>query len=244
MTQARQTVGVVGLGEIGGGVARQLLAKDFDLRVFDLSQKALEAFSNSAQISASVSELADGAKVVIIAVVNEAQLTEVLHGEQGLLAAKAPARSVVVLSTVSVEALATHARELEKSGIALVDCGVSGGPSAAGEGQLVAMVGGSEEGVAAVGSVLEAFSQLVLHMGPAGSGMAAKIARNLVQYASWAGAFEAQRLAEACGVPLSKLAEAIRVSDQKIGGAATLMFRDTVAPWPADTHPGLLEAMD
>ncbi|MCX6512435.1 MAG: NAD(P)-binding domain-containing protein, partial [Actinobacteria bacterium] len=174
----------------------------------------------------------------------EAQLTEVLHGEQGLLAAKAPARSVVVLSTVSVEALATHARELEKSGIALVDCGVSGGPSAAGEGQLVAMVGGSEEGVAAVSSVLEAFSQLVLHMGPAGSGMAAKIARNLVQYASWAGAFEAQRLAEACGVPLSKLAEAIRVSDQKIGGAATLMFRDTVAPWPADTHPGLLEAMD
>ena len=71
---------------------------------------------------------------------------------------------------------------------------------------------------------------LVLHMGPLGAGLSAKLARNLVQYGSWLAAYEAQVLAETAGIPLPLLAQAIRSSDRRIGGAATLMFRDTVRP--------------
>ena len=68
-------------------------------------------------------------------------------------------------------------------------------------------------------------------MGPLGAGLAAKLARNLVQYGSWLAAYEGQVLAEAAGIELAKLATVIKASDARIGGASTLMFRTTVAPF-------------
>ena len=91
--------------------------------------------------------------------------------------------------------------------------------------------------------MLDAISCLVLHMGPPGAGLAAKLARNLITYGSWLAAFEAQELAEAAGIDLLKLGEATRESDERIGGASRLMFRTTTAPWPADSDAGLVAAM-
>ena len=79
--------------------------------------------------------------------------------------------------------------------------------------------------------MFDAFGSLTVRMGPFGTGLAAKLARNLVQYGSWLAAYEGQVLAEAAGIDLAKLAQVIRASDAKIGGAATLMFRSTVAPF-------------
>ena len=78
--------------------------------------------------------------------------------------------------------------------------------------------------------MFDAIGSLTVRMGPFGTGLAAKLARNLVQYGSWLAAYEGQVLAEAAGIELSKLAQVIRASDAKIGGASTLMFRSTVAP--------------
>ncbi len=105
------------------------------------------------------------------------------------------------------------------------------------------MIGGSAEEVDRVRPVLDVISCLVLHMGPPGAGLAAKLARNLITYGSWLAAFEAQELAEAAGIDLVKLGEATRESDKRIGGASRLMFRTTAQPWPADTDRGLLDAM-
>jgi 3-hydroxyisobutyrate dehydrogenase len=101
----------------------------------------------------------------------------------------------------------------------VVDCGVSGGPDASATGELVCMIGGSEEEVDRLRPVLDAVSCLVLHMRPPGAGLAAKLARNLITYGSWLAAFEAQELAEAAGIDLLKLGEAARESDKRIGGA-------------------------
>ena len=80
-------------------------------------------------------------------------------------------------------------------------------------------------------------------MGPFGAGLAAKLARNLVQYGSWLAAYEGQLLAEAAGIDLPKLAQVIKASDARIGGASTLMFRSTVAPFTDDDDAGLVGAM-
>jgi 3-hydroxyisobutyrate dehydrogenase len=80
-------------------------------------------------------------------------------------------------------------------------------------------------------------------MGPLGAGLQAKLARNLVQYASWLAAYEAQVLAEAAGIELAKLAQVIKASDARIGGASTLMFRRTVAPFTDEDDAGLVGAM-
>ena len=64
--------------------------------------------------------------------------------------------------------------------------------------------------------------------------------QRIVQYGSWLAAFEAQQLAEAAGIDLLKLGQAIKESDKRIGGASTLMFRTTAAPWgPPDADPGI-----
>ncbi len=120
---------------------------------------------------------------------------------------------------------------------------MTGGPGAAATGELVCMVGGDQPTIERAQPVFDAIGSVTLVMGPFGSGMAAKLARNLVQYGSWLAAYEAQVLAEAAGVELAKLASAIRTSDAKIGGASTLMFRPTVAPFTATDDVGLVEAM-
>jgi 3-hydroxyisobutyrate dehydrogenase-like beta-hydroxyacid dehydrogenase len=80
-------------------------------------------------------------------------------------------------------------------------------------------------------------------MGPFGTGLAAKLARNLITYGSWLAAFEGQQLAEAAGIPLAQLAEVVKASDVHIGGASRLMFRPTVAPFTDQDDRGLVGAM-
>jgi 3-hydroxyisobutyrate dehydrogenase len=91
--------------------------------------------------------------------------------------------------------------------------------------------------------VFDAISSLTLTMGPFGTGLAAKLARNLITYGSWLAAHEGQQLAEAAGVPLDRLAEAVRASDVHIGGASRLMFRSTAAPFTEEDDRGLVAAM-
>jgi 3-hydroxyisobutyrate dehydrogenase len=90
--------------------------------------------------------------------------------------------------------------------------------------------------------VLDAACSLVEHLGPLGSGMRAKLARNLIQYASWHAAYEGQLLAEAAGIDLAAMKRIIQASDEVIGGVTTLM-RDTVEPFPPGFDPGWVELM-
>jgi 3-hydroxyisobutyrate dehydrogenase-like beta-hydroxyacid dehydrogenase len=245
-------VGVIGLGDIGKGVAEAVVraglepGADLALAVCDLRAEATAAFADSSHVAASPALLGAASDVVVVAVVDDRQVLAVLAGTDtagGALGSMAVGSTVVILSTVSpgtVEAVAALASE---RGVDVVDCGVSGGPAASADGSLVAMVGGDDDVIERVRPVLDSFTSLVVRMGPLGAGLKAKLARNLVQYGSWLAAYEAQVLAEAAGIELSKLAEVIRASDALIGGASRLMFRDTVAPLPPDTPAGFVGAM-
>ena len=105
------------------------------------------------------------------------------------------------------------------------------------------MVGGDREDLDSIGAIVECFSSRVIHMGPLGSGLRAKLARNLIQYGSWLAAYEGQLVAQAAGIPLAKLALAVRESDAKIGGASALMIRDTADPFDEGDDPALVQAM-
>lgn len=237
--------GVIGLGDIGRGVAQSLADAGVPLTVRDVRPEATGPFRSSARVAASPAEVAASCDVAVVAVVDDAQVRAVVAGPAGLLADAGGDLAVIVLSTVAPATVVDLARLAELQGVLLVDCGVSGGPGAAATGQLVCMVGGTPEAVERVRPVLNVLGSRVLHMGPLGAGISAKLARNLVQYGSWLAAYEAQVLAEAGGIPLPMLAEAIRESDRLIGGASTLMFRQTVRPLrpdaPADA--GLMAPM-
>jgi 3-hydroxyisobutyrate dehydrogenase-like beta-hydroxyacid dehydrogenase len=237
------SAGVIGLGDIGGGLASSLLAAGVSVSVCDLREEATAPFREGAHVAATPAALAKRSDVVLVSVFNDAQVRAVLQGPDGVFAGAAPGTAVVVVSTIPSATVLELRAEGAPLGVTVVDCGVSGGPDAAASGELVCMIGGSADEVDQVRPVLDVISCLVLHMGPPGAGLAAKLARNLITYGSWLAAFEAQELAEAAGIDLLKLGEAARESDKRIGGATRLMFRTTAAPWPADTDAGLLGAM-
>ena len=236
-------VGVIGLGEIGGSVATALAAAGFEVSVFDIRAEAIQRLSDRARAVSTPASVGASCDLVIVAVVDDRQVRDVLLPPAGTLAAMRPGTTAVVVSTVSVATLRTVADAARPLGVGLVDCGVSGGPAAAAAGRFVSMVGGEAGDVQKALPAIEAFSCLVLRMGPLGAGLRAKLARNVVQYGSWLAAYEAQRIAEAAGIELKYLAEAIKESDKMIGGPSALMFRDTTAPFGAGDDQGLVNAM-
>jgi len=237
------TIGVIGLGAIGDGVATSVHAAGLPLVVCDVRAEATDRHAGHGAVAASPAELARAADVVVVAVVDDEQVHRVLSGPDGALAAGGPATTFVVVSTITTACVTAIGAEAAALGVPVVDCGVSGGPAAAASGQLVCMAGGDPAVIDGLAPLFDAMGSLTVTMGAFGSGLAAKLARNLVQYGSWLAAYEGQVLAEAAGVELAKLAEVIRASDALIGGASRLMFRTTVAPFTEVDDAGLVGAM-
>jgi 3-hydroxyisobutyrate dehydrogenase-like beta-hydroxyacid dehydrogenase len=237
------TVGVIGLGDIGAGVATSVLRDGLPLVVCDVRTEATAKYAETATVASSPADLVSRSDVVIVAVVNDEQVRAVLSGPDGGLAAADAATTFIVVSTISTPCIQAIGAEASALGVAVLDCGVTGGPDAAASGDLVCMVGGDPEVIDRVEPVFAAISSLAVTMGPFGTGLAAKLARNLITYGSWLAAYEGQELAEACGIDLAKLAEVVKASDVHIGGASRLMFRPTVAPFTEDDHPMLVDAM-
>jgi 3-hydroxyisobutyrate dehydrogenase len=236
-------VGVIGLGAIGAGVATSVVRAGFPLVVCDVRPEATDRYRDDSVIADSPGDLARQADVVVVAVVDDAQVHAVLSGPEGALAAADADTTFIVVSTISVPCVEAVGAEAAALGVPVLDCGVTGGPAAAASGDLVCMVGGDPTVIDRVRPVFEAVSSLTVTMGPFGAGLAAKLARNLITYGSWLAAYEGQRLAEAAGIPLDRLAEVVRASDVHIGGASRLMFRPTVAPFSEDDDRGLVGAM-
>ncbi len=237
------TVGVIGLGAIGNGVATSVLRAGLPLVVCDVRAEATERYADRALVASSALDLVGRSDVVLVAVVNDEQVRGLLSGPEGGLAAAGPDTIFIVVSTISASCVQAIGAEADRLGVAVLDCGVTGGPDAAASGELVCMVGGDPTVIERAEPVFDAISSLAVTMGPFGCGLAAKLARNLITYGSWLAAHEGQQLAEAAGISLAKLAEVVKASDVHIGGASRLMFRPTVAPFTEADDKGLVGAM-
>jgi 3-hydroxyisobutyrate dehydrogenase len=225
--------GVIGLGKIGGHVARSISRSGRRVLGFDARPEAFAEFPE-AEPTASVSALAQDSETVLIAVYNDAQLREVISGPDGITSAQSPPATICVLSTVTLSTLQWAAGEAKRVGTELIDCGVTGGGSLRTRGKLVVLAGGSDEAVASAQPVLEAFAEPLLHMGPLGAGMQAKLARNLMHYSGWYAAWEAARIAAACGIDVGKLVEAHRISNEISSGGGTSLLTNGIGPGTAD----------
>jgi 3-hydroxyisobutyrate dehydrogenase len=101
-------------------------------------------------------------------------------------------------------------------------------------GRLAVLLGGDAEVVDRCRTAFSAFADKVVHFGSAGAGTRAKVARNLVTFASYAATGEALRLAEAAGLDLAALGDVVRHSDAVTGGPGAIMLRSVTAPLPPD----------
>jgi 3-hydroxyisobutyrate dehydrogenase-like beta-hydroxyacid dehydrogenase len=232
-----ETVGVVGLGRVGGSVAAAASRAGYRVLGCDVDPDALSALPLATR-TASPAELAEHADIVLVAVYDDAQVRAVMRGRDSLLSAQTPPQAVIVLSTVTPETIRWAHTEGSARGVSVLDCGVTGGLRLRECGQIFAMVGGDFAAVAFVRPVLEAFGSPVVHTGQVGTGMYAKLARNMITFGTWCVALEAGQLAVAGGVELERLADICDAADQWADGALGLVRRGIRPGRPLNDRDG------
>ena len=220
---SQNTVTVVGLGAMGMPIATNLRNKNFTVRGVDISETrlqlgrevGLDVFDNPLGAVA-------GADVVLLAVRNHAQLTDVLFGSGGVAGGMKDGAAILLISTVGVAAVEETAALLAEKGIALIDAPVSGGPVRAGEGDLLVTVGAEPEVVSRYRGVLEAMAgNLVIVGDRPGKGQALKTVNQLLCGVHIAAAGEALALAGELGLDQKATLDALMS-----GAAASFMLGD------------------
>ena len=205
------TVGLIGLGAMGAGMAKSLRTAGFALHVFDVRADVAQAFAaGGGTACASPAELAASCQVVISVVVNAAQTEEVLFGTGGCAQAMQTGSVFVMCSTVDPNwSIALEAR-LAKQGILYLDAPISGGAAKAASGQMTMMTSGSAPAYAKVGAALDAMAAKVYKLGDmAGAGSKVKIINQLLAGVHIAAAAEAMALGLREGVDANALYEVI-----------------------------------
>lgn len=220
--------GFIGLGNIGGPMARRLLANPDGLVVFDVRPESYEKLvAKGATAAADVADVARSADVISVVVRDDDQVRDVTTE---LLAASRPGLVIAIHSTIKASTAIALAEVAEPLGVHIVDAPISGGAMGAHAGTLAVMVGGEADAVELCRPVFGHFASLVSHLGPVGSGTRAKLARNLLHFVAFTAVGEAQRLAEAAGIPVAELGKIVRHSDSVTGGPGAIMLRDSAGP--------------
>lgn len=212
-----QTVGLIGLGNMGRGMARSLVRAGFSVLGFDAAAQAREALAADIAIARSVAEVARAASIVILSLPHAAAVEAVVSGPDGLLASAPPGLLVIDTSTSEPAVTRRLASLLQASGHAMLDAPVSGGPAGAEAGTLTMVIGGEAGDLARAAPVLAALGSRRVHIGPSGAGHVAKLANNLLCAAHLLLAGEMARLAAAAGVPPAKLFEGINAGSGRSG---------------------------
>ncbi len=194
-------IGFVGLGNMGGPMAANLINAGHKLRVYDLSQEAVaKAAKQGAAVAPSASEAADGAEAIITMLPAGQQVRETYLGPRGLIASASRGSLLIDCSTIDV----TTAREVSAEGGAaghdMLDAPVSGGVGGAQAGTLTFMAGGSESAFGRAQPILACMGKTVVHAGGPGNGQAAKICNNMILGISMIAVSEAFALGEKLGL--------------------------------------------
>ncbi len=205
------TVGLIGLGAMGQGMAGSLRRGGFDLRVFDVRPGVADAFVREGGTAcASAAELAAASEVVVCVVVNAAQTEDVLFGSGAVAAAMQPGSVFVMCSTVDPNWSIALESRLEALGLLYLDAPISGGAAKAASGQMTMMTAGRPAVYAKVDALLGAMAANVYRLGDrAGAGSKVKIINQLLAGVHIAAAAEAMALGLREGVDAAALYDVI-----------------------------------
>jgi 3-hydroxyisobutyrate dehydrogenase-like beta-hydroxyacid dehydrogenase len=202
--------GVIGLGNMGGRIARRIRDAGRPVCGFDASARAADA--SGIETAASIGELAGAVEAVFLSLPDSTVIEEVVHGVGGLLESVRPGQVVVDLSTAAPSSTVRVHAAFEERDVAFVDAGISGGAAAAEKGALAIMAGGSEDALDRVRPILDAFSAHVYHMGAPGSGHVAKLLNNFLNGISLAATAEVMVAGQQAGLDLGQLLEVVNHS--------------------------------
>jgi 3-hydroxyisobutyrate dehydrogenase-like beta-hydroxyacid dehydrogenase len=208
--RAGGTIGIVGLGNMGGRIARRIAAAGHDVIGFDadpgrVAQAGVRPVPN-------VAAVAGDAEIVLLSLPDSPVVEAVVLGEDGILSRGREGLHVVDLTTAAPSSTVRLHAALAERGITLIDAGISGGAAAADAGTLTIMAGGSGEALDRVRWALEPFSAKVFHVGGSGAGHTVKLLNNFLNAISLAATAEVMVAGRKAGLDLRQLLEVVNAS--------------------------------
>ena len=207
-------VGVLGIGRMGGSMARALAAAGFEVVCWNRTPAAAEALAAElgGRAVGRPADVAAAAEVCVSMLADSPAVEAVFRGRDGLLAGARPGNVLVDSSTVPPSTIRGLEGDARAAGAGLLDAPVSGSVALAETGALTIMVGGETADVERARPVLDALAKTVFHMGSLGSGAAMKLAVNAVIFGLNQALAEALVLAEAAGIERSHAYDVLAAS--------------------------------
>ena len=220
-------IAFIGLGNMGGPMAINLVKAGHSVTGFDLSADCIvRAKEAGVQIAASAQEAAKGAQVLISMLPASRHVEGLYLGEAGILQAVAPDTLIIDCSTIAPASAQKVAVAAGERGLAMIDAPVSGGTAGAQGGTLTFIVGGSDAALARARPLLEAMGKNIFHMGAAGAGQVAKLCNNMALGVIMAVTGEAIALGVAHGLDAKTLSDMMAVSTSRSWAT------EVCNPWP------------
>ena len=212
-------IGFIGIGMMGHGMAKNLLAKGFPLtfKVNRNRDNLADLIAAGAKEAKTNVECAQAADIVFICVTGSPQVEQIVYGPQGLLEGGRSGLIVVDTSTAEPSSSTRIRNDLATKGIKLVDAPLARTPKEAEEGRLNTMVGADADDFKTLEPVLKAFCENIFHVGPPGHGHVLKLVNNMMAMTFAAATAEAFAVAAKSGLDLNRLYEVISAGGVNCG---------------------------
>ncbi len=231
-----KTVGVIGLGEMGLPMAKNLIAHGFEVTGYDLRAETCAALKESGGRAASgVGGATRDADAVVIMVRTPAQADQVVLGPGGVLEHARSGAMLIAMSTIGVATMRRLGDVARERRMGFLDAPVSGGRARAEAGTLTVIVGGTAGDLAAARPVLAAMGSQIEHVGDIGAGTAVKMANQVLLTVSLLAAREMAEMVTAVGVSTDRLWEVLRTCT---GTTWVVENWPTVSTWIGGYRPG------
>ena len=227
---AIRSVGVVGLGKMGGPLSRHLAAAGFTVVGYDVARAAMDAVADAGvAAAASCADLAGRVDLAIVGVGFDSQVEDTVFGDEGLLAGAKDGLVIAVASTIAPMTMKDIAARGADRNVVFLDIPMCRGEQAAVDGKLLIMGGGDRAAFDDCRPAFETFADSIHYLGALGAGQVGKMVNNLILWACISANFEAFDLAEALGVDGERLRDALLDSSAQNWAMET---RIHLAPMP------------
>lgn len=206
-------IGIVGIGQMGCGMALTLARAGFDVTGYDVSPQSRDAAAaQGLTVTEVLKDAVEGRDFILSSLPNSAIVRDAWLGDAGILACDLADAVCIDFSTIDAETMRAVEAACRKRGLAVVDAPVSGGPTEASAGKLVLMIGGNDEDVLRAKPVLDALGEVQLRTGAVGTAKTVKLVNNVMTMGNVLIAAEAFALGTAAGVEPQALFDALSQS--------------------------------
>jgi len=205
-----KSIGFIGLGAMGRGMALNLLRAGFELCIWNRSVSKMDELVEEGAIPAeNPADLAHRSEISIVCVSDTPDVESVILGQDGIIHGVQPGSLVIDTSTISPKATRRISTRLEEGNVYMLDAPISGGPEGAAKGTLSIMVGGDSVQVRRAMPVLEVMGDNITHVGNSGDGQLVKLVNQILVVGNALTMSEALLFAQSAGLDLHKTLDAV-----------------------------------